>query len=188
MAFLARARALLACALLWLGVCSQPAYSQGDTIEVDVKAAFLYNFTKYVDWPAAAFQDDSDPFRMCVVARPEFVTAVENFVRGETARARQIEVVTPLPSQVNRCHILFIGAQEAQRFGPMLLQTIAARPTLTVVESQALFDQGSTILLVVDQSRVRFDINLASAHKAGLAVSSKLLRVARNIRDEVPGR
>lgn len=187
MALLVRALALLAAvALLLPGGCARRALAQ-DTIEAEVKAAFLYNFTKYVDWPSTAFQDAADPFRMCVVGSPDFVTTVENLVKGETARARPIHVVTPAPAQFSRCHILFIGAQEAQRAGAAM-QAVATRPVLTVVESRTLFDQGSAILLVLEHSRVRFDINLAATERASLSVSAKLLRVARKIRDEAPTR
>jgi hypothetical protein len=161
-----------------------PARAQsGETIEDEVKAAFLYNFTKYVDWPAAAFQDASDPLRMCVVARPKFVRAVENLISGETSRGRPIQLVTPELTNLNRCHVLFTGASEASRFDAAL-PALSGRPILTVAESKTLFDQGGAILLVVDNSRVRFDVNVRAIEKAGLTVSSKLLRVARNVHGE----
>jgi hypothetical protein len=161
-----------------------PARAQsGETIEDEVKAAFLYNFTKYVDWPAAAFQDASDPLRMFVVARPKFVRAVENLISGETSRGRPIQLVTPELTNLNRCHVLFTGASEASRFDAAL-PALSGRPILTVAESKTLFDQGGAILLVVDNSRVRFDVNVRAIEKAGLTVSSKLLRVARNVHGE----
>ena len=186
MAVLGRGLALAACVALLLGGWAQPAFAQ-QTIEAEVKAAFLYNFTKYVDWPPAAFQDEAEPFRMCVVGPPAFVASVEALVKGETARARPIHVVPSPTSQFNRCHILFVSAQDAQRMASAV-HAVSSRPVLTVVESLTLFEQGSAVLLAVDGSRVRFDINLAAVHRAGLNVSSKLLRVARNIKPEVPVR
>jgi len=180
MAFLARALAAVAVVSLGWAV---PARAQGETIEDQVKAAFLYNFTKYVDWPEAAFQDASDPFRMCVAASPRFVRTVESLISGETARGRPIKLVTPGQQELHRCHLLFTGAQEAQRVNSVL-PSLSARPILTVADSQNQFDHGSAILLVVDDSRVRFDINVRAIEKAGLRVSSKLLRVARNVREE----
>ena len=159
------------------------AAAQEESIEDDVKAAFLYNFTKYVDWPATAFQDAGDSFRMCVAASPKFVRTVENLITGETARGRPIQLVTPELANVHRCHMLFTAAREASRFDAAL-RSLSGRPILTVGESQALFDQGGAILLVVDDSRVRFDIDPRAIDKAGLTVSSKLLRVARRVREE----
>lgn len=186
MAFLVRAFALLAVLTLVPRVCAQRASAQ-ETIEAEVKAAFLYHFTKYVDWPSSVFQDAGEPFRMCVVGTPAFVTTVESLVDGETARARPIQVVVPQPTQFNHCHMLFIGAQDAQLVGSAV-QAVANRPVLTVVESPALFDQGSAILLAVDNSRVRFDIRLAAIQRAGLGVSAKLLRVARQVVEGAPVR
>ena len=157
--------------------------AQGESIEDDVKAAFLYNFTKYVDWPSSAFQDSSDSFRMCVAASPKFVRTVETLITGETARGRPIKLVTPELANVHRCHVLFTGAREVSRFDGAL-RSLSGRPILTIGESQALFDQGAAILLVVDDRRVRFDIDVRAIEKAGLTVSSKLLRVARNVREE----
>ncbi len=187
MAVLARFLASIVAFLFALPLCVRPAFAQADTIESEVKAAFLYNFTKYVDWPPTAFRDGSEPFRMCVVARPEFVATVDGLVSGETARGRPIQLLTPTPAQLGRCHMLFVGARDGERLSAAL-PPLSTRPVLTVVENQALFDQGSAILLVVDQSRIRFDISLTSIQRAGLTVSSKLLRVARNIRDEAPER
>lgn len=83
--------------------------------------------------------------------------------------------------------MLFVGAQDAQLVGSAV-QAVANRPVLTVVESPALFDQGSAILLAVDNSRVRFDIRLAAIQRAGLGVSAKLLRVARQVVEGAPVR
>lgn len=158
------------------------ARAQGESIEDEVKAAFLYNFTKYIDWPAAAFQDASDPFRMCVAASPKFYRTVETLLAGETARGRPIQLVAPEPSTLHRCHILYTGAQEGSRFDASLL-ALSRRPILTVGESQQMFDRGGAILLVLDDSRVRFDVDVRAIEKAGLTVSAKLLRVARNVRE-----
>ena len=157
--------------------------AQRDTIEDEVKAAFLYNFTKYVDWPAAAFQDPSDPFRMCVAASPKFIRTVESLITGETARGRPIQLVKAEPSNLHRCHLLFAAAPDASRI-EAALPALSRRPILTVGESQSTFDRGGAILLVLDDSRVRFDVDVRSIEKAGLTVSAKLLRVARNVRGE----
>ena len=173
----------LATAVFVLLAWQLSARAQGETIEDEVKAAFLYNFTKYVDWPAAAFQDDSDPFRMCVAASPKFFRTVETLINGEKARGRPIQLMAPEPATLHRCHILFTGAQQASRFDASM-PALSRRPILTVGESQNMFDRGGAILLVLDDSRVRFDVNVRSIEKAGLTVSSKLLRVARKVRED----
>jgi hypothetical protein len=179
MALLVRGLAAAAIALIAWQVSAR---AQGDTIEDEVKAAFLYNFTKYIEWPAAAFQDAADPFRMCVAASRKFFRTVETLVTGETARGRPIQLIAPEPTNLHRCHILFTGAQEATRFDAAL-PDLSRRPILTVGETKASFDRGGAILLVLDNSRVRFDVDVRSIEKAGLTVSAKLLRVARHVKE-----
>ena len=173
----------LATAAIVLVAWQLSARAQGATIEDEVKAAFLYNFTKYVDWPAAAFQDASDPFRMCVAGSPKFFRTVETLISGEKAHGRPIQLVAPEPSNLHRCHILFTGAEEASRYDASF-PALSQRPILTVWESKIMFDRGGAILLVLDDSRVRFDVDVRSIEKAGLTVSAKLLRVARNVRGD----
>jgi hypothetical protein len=173
----------LAAAVFVLLAWQVSAGAQSETIEDEVKAAFLYNFTKYIDWPATAFQDESDPFRMCVAASSKFFKTVETLIGGETARGRPIQLIAPEPSNLHRCHLLFTGAQETSRFDAAL-PALARRPVLTVGESKPVFERGGAILLVREDSRVRFDVNVHAIESAGLTVSSKLLRVARKVREE----
>jgi hypothetical protein len=178
-------RRLVAAAVLstvWLGVCEGAPPAQADTLEDEIKAAFLYNFTKYVDWPTFAFRSAADPFRLCVIADDEFVHTIRLLIQGEQAGGRSLQLLSPGPSEVPLCQILFIGAPESAR-ARAVLAAARDRPILTVGESPGFLDQGGIILFVVERSRVRFDVDLRAARHAGLTVSSKLLRVARNVHE-----
>jgi hypothetical protein len=172
-----------AIALGFLLLCCRvgaPAEAQ-QALEQDVKAAFLYNFTKYVDWPSSAFRNDADPFRMCVMADRAQTDAVQAIIAGEIARGRPLQLVRPSLADVPRCHILFIGRSESRQAAA--LAAAAPHPVLTVGEAPSFLDDGGAVLFVIEQGRIRFDISLRATGKARLNVSSKLLRVARRVKD-----
>jgi hypothetical protein len=172
--WLACAAAVAAC----VAVGASAAAQRTATAEDDIKAAFLFNFTKFVEWPAF---DRTQPFRICTVAEPRFGTAVERAISGETAGGRPIEhIIPPTPDAARACHLLFVGRLIGDRT-EQWLAAVRGAPTLVVGESRAAWDRGAHINFVVDENRVKFDVNPDAARGAGLTVSSKLLRVARNV-------
>jgi hypothetical protein len=180
MAFLARLpvrTALLAVlAVAALSVCVDAAGRQ--SLERNVKAAYLYNFAKFVVWPEPA---SSNEFRICVVGDPAFAVAVDSIIKGENAAGRQLVRMEPeSPEAARDCQILFIGSHAAQQ-GSALLAAVRRSPVLTVGDASDFLRQGGTIRFVTEDDRVRFDISPAAADLAGLKISSKLLRVARRL-------
>lgn len=179
MAFLSRTpvcRALLA-VMMTAGVCVCLAAAPPQSMERDVKAAYLFNFTKFVRWPAGT--GGPDQFRLCVVGDARFASALDEIIRGESADGRPLVRVEPESVEAARgCQILFIGSGDAQQ-GARLLEAVRNLPVLTVGEGPKFLDQGGAIRFVIDDGRVRFDVNLDAAARAGIEISSKLLRVAR---------
>lgn len=151
-----------------------------ETLENDVKAAFLYNFTKFIEWPDAAARS-AEPFRLCVLADPDFVRAVDRIIEGESVQGRPLRRVEPhTPEDARTCAILFIGSGNSER-GARLLPAIRHFPVLTVGDFAGFVEQGGAIGFVRENNRVRFDVSPPSAERSGLKVSSKLLRVARHV-------
>jgi hypothetical protein len=148
--------------------------------EEDIKAAFLYNFAKYVSWPAKALRDRN--FRICVAADPAFARRVDAIIDGETLDGRAVirPAVPPLQNLGRTCQILFVGAGESSRAAE-LLAAVRESPVLTVGETEAFAAKGGMVAFVKDGDRVRFDINRAEADRAGLTISSRLLRLARHV-------
>ena len=171
---------LPATAVIALALCARPALQTPETLENDVKAAFLFNFTKFVDWPDAAFATTDEPLRICVVAEAAFTRSVDRIVAGETVKGRPLQRVTPSTAELTRCHVLYIGPAHLQT-ADQLLASVDRAPVLTVGDSPAFLAHGAAISFVVMNDRVRFDINPRAAERAGLMVSSKLLRVARQV-------
>ena len=148
--------------------------------EQDVKAAFLFNFTKFVTWPSGTPRD-GEPFRVCVVADEAARRAVERMVDGESVGGRSLQTVVPrVPQDVRPCQILFVGRSAADRAAPFL-GAAKNLPVLTVSDSDRVGLRGAAIVFVLDEGRVRFDVNPANAR--GLTISSRLLRIARDVRE-----
>ena len=164
--------ALLACAR---GVAAEQRTA---TDEDNIKAAFLYNFTKFIVWPA---QPGGEPFRICTVAEPAFGVAVDRIIADESIDGRSIVRHSPAaPDGARGCQILFLGRLENDR-AEKWIAAVRGTPVLVVGESPAVWERGAHINFVVDDNRVRFDVNTNATTESGLSVSSKLLRVAREL-------
>lgn len=169
------------CLLVCLGIvaplCCQAA---GDLLEYQVKAAFLLNFTKFVDWPASTFVAADSPFAICVLGDDPFGSALDQIVAGEVVNGRKViaqrTMRAPAPKS---CQVLFIERPEKD-VAKMLAGL--GPGVLTVGEGEDFVRNGGMIAFVLDDRRVRFVINQTAAENAGLQLSSKLLKVASSIR------
>jgi hypothetical protein len=159
---------------------ASPAAQPVDHGEKAVKAAFLYNFTKFVQWPAGAFESGVAPFRVCVFTDPAFRQEIEAMLAGETVGGRPIQVLTPGAAEARGCHLAYFAAAQAERAGA-LMPALRQAPVLTVGEGPAFLERGGQISFVLENNRVRFDVNKLAVDRTGLTVSSKLLRVARHV-------
>jgi YfiR/HmsC-like len=178
MVFLRRTALALATVLLWLaGAGEAPAAQSG---ERELKAAFLYNFAKFVEWPPAAFPERATPVTLCTLGDDAIAASLEAVVKGETLDARRL-VVRRLrdPQEARDCHVLFISP--AEKHVSQLLASLRGAGVLTVGDGNDFLDQGGVIRFFLEQNRVRFDINLDAAERSRLNLSSKLLRLARAV-------
>lgn len=178
---LCRWLALLLSAVLWPG---QPATAAEPVVtkEYQVKAAFLYNFTKFVEWPAEKFADAKAPIIIGVLGlNPCGAVLAETIkdrkVNGRGIQVRQISTV----AEVRELHLLFITVAETNRFEG-LEAALREGAVLGVGESEAFLTRGGTIRFALEDDKVRFEIDLNSAERAQLRVSAQLLKLARKVR------
>jgi len=150
--------------------------------EYQMKAAYLFNFIKFVEWPPQSFASPSSPIVLCVLGEDPFGSALQEAVRGKTAGDRTVVVrpVTDLAG-AKRCHIVFVSAATWNHDRPALA-TLAGNPLLTVGESPGFATKGGIIRFKLDGARLRFEINVEAAQQARLQISSKLLSLAEIIR------
>jgi len=158
---------------------------QGQTFkpsEYQVKSVYLYNFGKFVEWPRTAAAAGSPSFVICVLGEDPFGPILNTTLAGETVSGKRPEARRVASVQdANDCHILYISTSEQRRLGQVLTY-LNGKSVLTVSDMEQFSDRGGIIQFVWDRDRVRFEVNLAAATKAGLTLSSELLKVAARVR------
>jgi hypothetical protein len=150
--------------------------------EVQVKAAYVYNFVKYVEWPAGAFATAQSPVVLCVAAGDGLRGALAA-IDGKQAQGRALQLRRAVrPDEFRSCHVLFVPESEEREAGE-LLRRAGSLPVLTVGEHDGFAAAGGVIGFVVRDDRVQFEINPDAAARADLKVSSRLLQLATIVRD-----
>lgn len=150
--------------------------------EYRVKAALLFKFVRYSDWPAAVFVDASSPYVVGVAGRDPFGKDLEKVFESKTVKGRKFLIKRVSTEQEMRaCHLLFVASSERRRSADLLKKLVGV-PVLTVGESSDFLDQGGMINLLLKDESVRFDINLEPARRAGLKLDANLLTVAASVR------
>lgn len=159
------------------------ATSQDLEREYLIKAAFLYNFAKFTQWPEEAFGGPQTPLRICVLGADPFGTALDSIV-GKSVQNR--EVVTArlaTGSDAGGCHLLFVAESEQDRLGD-ILEGLVVQPILTISDMTDFAKSGGMINLKVAGNRIKFAINLGVARDAALNFSSQLLNLAEIVGGE----
>lgn len=146
-------------------------------LEYQVKAAYLYNFLRFIDWPSQAFRTGDGGYDLCILGRDPFGEELTP-VSSKTAQNRPIRLRRlGGGNDLRSCHLVFIGQSEAARVSRILLQ-LRGSNVLTVSDLPGFAVQGGVIGFAMERGKVRLEVNLESAHRAGLRISSKLLEVA----------
>ncbi|HVW83062.1 MAG TPA: YfiR family protein [Bryobacteraceae bacterium] len=148
-------------------------------LEYQVRAAFLLNFTRFIEWPKAEVTSTGSPFVICVDGEDPFGPTLDQLVDGETVNGRKILVHRTHGEANGSCAILYVARQEKN---VRAILAAVGPGVLTVGEGDSFLDEGGMIAFVLENRRVRFNIDQGAAHKAGLQLSSRLLNVARSIR------
>lgn len=147
-------------------------------MEHRVKAAFLYNFAKFVDWPDDVFPDANSPLSLCIVGKDPFLDTLES-IRGKTVRGRKLAIQhLARIENLEQCHILFISASEEHHLSE-ILSHIKTKNILTVSDMSRFARRGGAINFITVKSKIRFEINVDATDTVGLKISSKLLKLAQ---------
>jgi hypothetical protein len=152
--------------------------------EAQLKAAFLFNFGKYVTWPRIT----GDTFSICLLGQDPFGPVLDSIVAGEKLGGKPAEVRRIRGAQeASTCQIVFISSSQESHLQSTLVE-LAKYPALTVSDIPDFVRRGGMIQFVDEDDRVRFIVNLSAAQKAGFVVSSELLKVAKYVqRESGPG-
>jgi hypothetical protein len=162
------------------------AQDEANVLERRVKAAFVFKFTSYVEWPAGAFPQADTPVTIAVVGDDELAAELAQTVAGRTVDGRPLLVRKPKGVEsLADVHMLFVGRAEIARLSQWVKST-QSKPVLIITDVPGALNQGGMINFVVIQQRVRFEISLDEAEKRGLRLSSRLLAVAQSVRRVTP--
>jgi len=178
--------ALVASSLCLLAFCCCGLAAEISAPEPQAKAAFLFGFAKYVEWPTNAFGPGRRPIVIGVIGDDDITRELTAIARGKSIGSRPVEVFRGPFSEVNRCHVVLLSS--SQKWSTTaLLRAVQDSPTLTVADFDSFLDAGGMISLNTRGTRIQFHVNLPAAQKAGLALNAKLLALAESVRGK-PGK
>jgi hypothetical protein len=168
--------------------CANTLLAQTTAKEYRIKAAFLFNFAHYVEWPAATFKDANSPLTYCTIGDDPFEGVLDESLSAKSVGTRPLRVqhLKP-PENFQGCQIVFIGANEKKRI-TAILETLKQSPILVVGESNHFIQQGGTVGFLSEENTVRFEVNLDAAQRARLNISATLLSVAKSVIDTAGGK
>jgi hypothetical protein len=176
---------LLTCvvSLIFPGAVPSSRGQSSGISEYEVKASFLYNFAKFVDWPPSAFSDGKAPIALCIFGDDPFGTVLDDMVRGKTINDRQLVTRrVPKPEDLRLCQVVFVNDKENKRLSE-IRASLKGSSTLVIGDSDNFADRGGTIQFFLEDSKVHFAINVDALQRAHLSISAKLLALAKIVHD-----
>jgi len=154
--------------------------------EYELKAAMLYNLTRFVEWPPSAYSDPQAPTVLCVLGRDPFGESLKALGQKQDANGRPVSIKQlNKESEIRDCHVLYISTSERKSMA-QILSRLKGSSVLTVGEMSQFAAQGGIVQFTLEDQQVRFEINLDAASRMTLKISSRLLALARIVKDESP--
>ena len=154
-----------------------------ESLEYPLKLAFLYNFTKFVEWPSNSFRDPGSSLAICVIGNDPFSPDQEADLRTRTVGSHPVEIKTLRSNDaLGVCHMVFIPVTEKSQ-AARIVSGLKGSSTLTVGEIEGFAVQGGIINLTIEENKLHFEVNPLAAERAGLKISSKLLSLAKIVTD-----
>lgn len=163
---------------LFLPVAMPALAANGDDLEYQVKAAMIYNFTRFVDWPPAVWKGSHDPMIVGILGSDPLGPTLDDVLQGKSHEGRDIRVRRVHSIEgIEGCHLLFISKSERKHLAE-ILHAAQSFSVLTVSDIEGFVEAGGMIGFILDSNRIRFEIGAAAANRARLVISSKLLGLA----------
>ncbi|HEV2195707.1 MAG TPA: YfiR family protein [Candidatus Acidoferrum sp.] len=178
---------LLLCLVLALVLVPEAALAQDSAGEYELKAAMLFNLTRFVEWPAAAYADAQAPTVLCILGRDPFGDSLTSMASSQSAGGRAVQIRRIANSKETRgCHVVYISSSERKNIA-QILAVLKGTSVLTVGEMGQFAARGGMIQFSLEEKQVRFEVNLEAASEADLKISSRLLVLARVVKDPNKG-
>ena len=170
-----------------LAVSTQPASAQTDQVgEYELKAAILYNLSRFVEWPTSAYADSQTPTVLCILGQDPFGNSLKTLGQKQDTNGRPVSI-RQLKNEngIRDCHVLYISSSERKTVAQILAR-LKGSSVLTVGEMSQFAAQGGVIQFMLEDKQVHFQINLDAASRMALKISSRLLVLARIVKDQGP--
>jgi YfiR/HmsC-like len=183
-----KAGSLIALGLAFIaGWYAPPARTEDSSVEYKIKAAYLLNFAKFIEWPSNRFPQPTTPIIFGVLGQDPFGGNLEKTIGNKSVDRRPLRIQhLQETDDLTQCHILFISPTEKRRL-PRILESLRGTSVLTVSEMDQFTQFGGMINFFKQENTVRFEINVEASRTAKLKISSKLLQVAK-ISERLPER
>jgi len=153
------------------------------SVEYQVKAAFLYNFARFIEWPPDAFPSEKSPITFCVYGPDPFGNSLDDVIRGKSVNNREFLARRPRDyPELRTCQLVFVSEKEDKHLGE-ILSSVKGSSVLLVGESQDFAERGGTVQFFLENNKLRFAVNVDAAKRARLQISSKLLALAKIVAD-----
>lgn len=147
-----------------------------------VKAAFVYNFAKFVEWPTAAFSDGQSPLTLCLLRTKDSYNGVFSTIEGKPVQGRTLEVKHSVAiKELKACQMVYLDENDAGRARDTL-RALSETPVLTVSDIGGFAESGGMIGLFAEDERIRFEVNVEASSSGRLRISAQLLKLARIVR------
>ena len=159
-----------------------PMEAPAQVSEYQVKAAFLFNFAKFVQWPEQSFKTPAAPIVICILGKNPFGTTLEDTIKGKTAGGRTLKVLPVSDAQPPcSCQILFVASSERKRFRS-IVRNLKDAGVLSVGEADEFTGDGGVVNFNVERGNINLEINTAAAEYTGVHISAKLLSLSHVVR------
>ena len=171
---------LLLLIVLSFTTASGPLRANDRALEYRVKAEFLYNFARFVEWPEGSQDKDREAVVIGILGEDHFGPILETIIRGKNVGGKRVRVkrMEHLAEETGGCHLLFISRSQTRHLAE-ILRRVQGRSVLTVGDSEGSARRGTVISFLIEDETVQFEVNLQAAERAGIKISSRLLRSAR---------
>jgi hypothetical protein len=174
-------RVVLVIALCSPGLSNEGFASPDAITESEVKAAYLYNFAKFIAWPERSFATADAPMEICVLDDTSFGSTLREIVYSHTVDGHPVQVVNVTAvAGAHDCHILFIPSLQAKQVRA-LIEAIGYKSIVTVGETQGFLEEGGIIQFALQEGKVKFQVNLHAAARSGVRISARLLGIATRV-------
>jgi hypothetical protein len=188
-----RVRAVIAILPILLGAIALNAQNTSGSAEYLIKAGFIYNFANLVQWPSSSFAQPDSPIVIVILGEDHFGTTLDRALDGKKVnarsfvikRARSISELQRTLGPQKDCQILYVSSSEMPHLNDAI-QMLKGVPVLTIGETPGFARNGGIINLILEDNKVRFEVNVAAAKEADLNISSRLLALARIIQSSAP--